>query len=231
MKHILKKGLYFGAIWMLIILSACGKENEADHDVKNEEEQKEQVNINDIPILYPSDPEEEDLIIEVPFDEIENQNKGADAKEVVNTQKIVSTDTTFTGLPALQEINYYLSDPNNSKGLSTQAISHSFGVARDGQPHHITVDNQALFDSWKHNALAWDNKTEEKVLYLTWDCGYEYETQEYEHNVIVEEKYSFDDFDSVQEFIEYMSSDIYDMLDAATDESEKQIVSKALGLS
>ncbi len=177
MKKLWKKSFYIGVVLSLMMLSACGKEKQVDHDItkQDEIEKDDKMDINDIPILYPADPEEEDLVIEVPFDELENQNKGADAKEIVNTRKIVSADTTFTGLPALQEINYYLSDPTNSKGLSTQAISHSFGVAKDGQPHHITVDNQALFDSWKHNALAWDNKTEEKVLYLTWDCGYEYE--------------------------------------------------------
>ena len=50
----------------------------------------------------------------------------------------------------------------------------SFGVASGGTPHGITVNNQATFDAYGTNALAWDNKSGEKVLYLTFDCGYKY---------------------------------------------------------
>ena len=42
---------------------------------------------------------------------------------------------------------------------------------------------------------------------------------------------AFDDFDSISDFLDYVSSDIYDMLDAATDEEEKNIVLAALNPS
>ena len=67
-----------------------------------------------------------------------------------------------------------INDPDNARKLSTYSYSFSFGVARNGKPHNTTINNQKRFDDWGTNALAWDNKTEEKVLYLTFDCGYKY---------------------------------------------------------
>lgn len=80
---------------------------------------------------------------------------------------------TFTGFPSLSAVDYTVPDPFNTRGLSTERIPFSYGVASGGQPHHITVSNQEIFDGYGTNGLAWDNKTtDEKVLYLTFDCGY-----------------------------------------------------------
>ena len=88
---------------------------------------------------------------------------------------VVNDGTTYTGLTSLTAVTYVVKDPYNVENLSTERYSFSFGAASNGQPHQITVDNQKRFDSYGTNALAWDNKTNEKVLYLTFDCGYEYE--------------------------------------------------------
>ncbi len=64
--------------------------------------------------------------------------------------------------------------PPRSRNLSTERIAFSFGAAKNGKPHNITVENQKAFDAYDLNALAWDNKSKEKVLYLTFDCGYKY---------------------------------------------------------
>lgn len=82
---------------------------------------------------------------------------------------------TYTALPSLPEIEYTVPDAENTRALSTEKIDFSYGAAKDGEPHSITVNNQKIFDSYGTNALAWDNKTREKVLYLTFDCGYEYQ--------------------------------------------------------
>ena len=83
--------------------------------------------------------------------------------------------SSMTSLPALDNIEYSVPDPENTRGLITDKTDFSYGAAKNGQPHSITVTNQQIFDSYDTNALAWDNKTEgEKVLYLTFDCGYEY---------------------------------------------------------
>lgn len=81
--------------------------------------------------------------------------------------------STFTGAPSLPAVEYQVPDPNNGRGLSTERVPFSYGVASGGEPHHITVNNQQIFDGYGTNGLAWDNKTtDEKVLYLTFDCGY-----------------------------------------------------------
>lgn len=80
---------------------------------------------------------------------------------------------TFTGYKPLKKIKYIASDCNNKRGLSTEEIDHSFGVAKNEKPHEISVENQRYFDAKKFNAVAYDNKTKEKVLYLTFDCGWE----------------------------------------------------------
>ena len=101
-------------------------------------------------------------------------------KEETNEDKIVQyyvnkKSSTYTGRSSLSQVEYTVKDPLNKKGLSTTKYDFSFGAAKDGKPHSITIDNQAIFDRFGTNALAWDNKTSSKVLYLTFDCGYEYE--------------------------------------------------------
>ncbi len=80
---------------------------------------------------------------------------------------------TYTGYMPLPAVNFSVNDPSNSRGLSTSAINHSFGVAKNSKPHQISVDSQKYFDSKGFNAVTYDSKSNEKVLYLTFDCGYE----------------------------------------------------------
>lgn len=90
----------------------------------------------------------------------------------------VETDgTTFTDKPSLWEMSYTVYDPTNKRGLSEESYEFTYGKAQGGKPHNTTVNNQKRFDGLGYNALAWDNKTptSEKVLYLTFDCGYKYE--------------------------------------------------------
>lgn len=99
-----------------------------------------------------------------------------DGAIVSHSPTTVNPGSTFTGLAPLAPISYIVPDPENDRGLSEEGTDFSFGAAKDGQPHWITVDNQALFDSLGTNTLAWDNKSGKKILYLTFDCGYEYGT-------------------------------------------------------
>lgn len=78
---------------------------------------------------------------------------------------------TYTGRKPLPKRELAVSDPGNSKGLSEKGTGYGFGVAKDGKPHEISVNNQKLFD--KYGALALDTVSAKKVLYLTFDCGYE----------------------------------------------------------
>lgn len=83
------------------------------------------------------------------------------------------TDKTFTGLEPLPLSDF--NDPSftDPAGLSKTTIEHSYGVAKDGHPHEISVNNQKFFDEKGFDAIAYDNKTDEKIVYLTFDCGYE----------------------------------------------------------
>lgn len=84
-----------------------------------------------------------------------------------------ATAGTFTGYMPLNSVSFSVNDPDNSRGLPTAVINHSFGVAKDGKPHQISVDSQAFFESKGYNAVTYDMKSTDKVLYLTFDCGYE----------------------------------------------------------
>lgn len=93
---------------------------------------------------------------------------------VTYVPEVANGGATYTGMPALSAIEYSVYDPDNLLALSQERIDHAFGAAASGKPHQITVDNQERFDGWGTGALAWDNISQEKVLYLTFDCGYEY---------------------------------------------------------
>lgn len=64
-------------------------------------------------------------------------------------------------------------DPENSRGLSTEKKEHSYGVAKNGEPHDISKTAQKYFESTGYKAVCYDTKSTEKVLYLTFDCGWE----------------------------------------------------------
>ncbi len=91
------------------------------------------------------------------------------------TYEVPSRGETYTRLPSLEQLTFVVPDADNGRGLDTQKRDFGFGVATGGVAHPTSVDNQKRFDGYGTNALAWDNKTEEKVVYLTFDCGYKYE--------------------------------------------------------
>lgn len=84
--------------------------------------------------------------------------------------KRTGTDKTYTGLEPLAEVELPVIDPENVRGLNEAEIQHSFGVSKEGKPHDISVNNQEFYD--KFGALCLDTSGE-KVIYLTFDCGYE----------------------------------------------------------
>ena len=83
------------------------------------------------------------------------------------------TSATFTGLEPLPLSDFGNPPLENTKGLSTERIEHGYGVAKNGVVHDQSVWNQNYFDSKGQDALCYDNRTSQKVLYLTFDVGYE----------------------------------------------------------
>ncbi len=106
------------------------------------------------------------------------ENKTATVEDTVTQQQLNASQPqsesydTFTGLKPLEEIHFSVSDPANVKGLPTEKIAHSFGVAKNSKPNEISVNSQKFFDSKGYNAVTLDTSGE-KSLYLTFDCGYE----------------------------------------------------------
>ena len=80
---------------------------------------------------------------------------------------------TLSGFSALPKITFSATAPRRDRSLSKEKLSHSHGPASDGKPHHTVVKFQEGFDDF--SAFTLDTKSKEKVLYLTFDCGYEYE--------------------------------------------------------
>lgn len=98
--------------------------------------------------------------------QISSQQSETDA--AATTEKI----NTYTGLSPLPKVHFNVEDPENKSGLPTEKIAHSFGVAKNGKVHTISEESQKFFNSHKYNAVTYDTSGQ-KVLYLTFDCGYE----------------------------------------------------------
>ena len=86
----------------------------------------------------------------------------------VSVAPIVST-------PAVTELPYNF-NPENHLGLSEVRNGFSYGVAKNGLPHNISIENQKRFDGYSSfaSALALDTVSQDKCVYLTFDCGWEY---------------------------------------------------------
>ncbi len=111
--------------------------------------------------------------------ESESQTESAPAPQPMDRIKVTAksiygkntgTKKTYTGLEPLPKVNLPIIDPDNLKGLSTAPHNHSFGVSKDGVPHDISVNNQIFYEKYGAKCL---DISGEKVIYLTFDCGYE----------------------------------------------------------
>lgn len=95
--------------------------------------------------------------------------KDASLKKAVYGER-TGTDKTYTGLEPLPAVKFEVFDPENTRGLSTAEFKHSYGVSKNGEPHEISVENQKKYGAY--GGLCLDTSGE-KVIYLTFDCGYE----------------------------------------------------------
>ena len=102
------------------------------------------------------------------------------SQDAGSSENVSSLDSSsVVSKPARDSVKvgaYTVFDPDNKRGLSTKKYGFSFGAAKDGKPHSISVNNQANFDKMENvEALALDTVSTDKGLYLTFDNGYEYE--------------------------------------------------------
>lgn len=108
---------------------------------------------------------------------LEETDAGASAniKDSRNYSSVSEQSETspLTGRKILPSATFKVIDPENKRGLSTVKTEHSYGVAKNGKPHQISYDAQKKFSSLGYKAVCYDTVSTEKVLYLTFDCGWE----------------------------------------------------------
>lgn len=98
----------------------------------------------------------------------------ADASAAVEDSRTqISVTSPLTGRKILSPASFTVNDPQNTRGISNEKKEHSFGVAKNGIPHEISKSTQSYFESTGYKAVCYDTKTAEKVIYLTFDCGWE----------------------------------------------------------
>jgi spore coat N-acetylmuramic acid deacetylase len=76
---------------------------------------------------------------------------------------------TFNGRTPLKQIRFKVCDPENKQNRSTERVGHWFGKDTPAQPKRF----QQHYEEMGWSALTVDMKTTDKILYLTFDCGYE----------------------------------------------------------
>ena len=128
---------------------------------------------NDSNVSYNSEEETDIRTTEVSTVSEEESSEQPVKSEISEYGKNTGTDKTLTGLEPLDLIDFTVNDPENKNGLSTEKIAHSYGVAKDETPNDISVNSQKHFEEGNFKALTLDNKSEEKVIYLTFDVGYD----------------------------------------------------------
>lgn len=99
--------------------------------------------------------------------------KAPEQSKRIVTGKADSSAKTLTGFSPLPKVTLTATDPQNTKGLSTATVGYSYGVSKNGVPHQNSTNAQKYFDENGFDAVSIDTKTAEKVLYLTFDCGWE----------------------------------------------------------
>lgn len=111
---------------------------------------------------------------------LENNNANApvtvedDRTAASLTSSTIPAETSpLTGRAILPIAEFSVADPQNTRKIPTERIEHSYGVAKNSQPHMNSVGAQNFFESKGYKAVCYDKKSTEKVLYLTFDCGWE----------------------------------------------------------
>lgn len=105
--------------------------------------------------------------------QINTENRGSDYHIDLENMVIKGEagGATLSGLHPLVKTDYVATGKRN--GLSDEKCSHSHGPASGGKPHHTVEEFQDTFD--EYYAVTLDRVSKEKVLYLTFDCGYEHD--------------------------------------------------------
>lgn len=155
--------------------SEADKENESQGETEDESQGENEDESGDVEGEESGDTE----------GETEDENQGDESDEQTGESEDENSDegngqgdegqSGSAGSTSYPESGFTVNDPDNTRGLSETRVGFGCGAAADGKPHASSVGAQAQLDSYANvDALAWDSKTTEKIIYLTFDCGYEY---------------------------------------------------------
>ena len=160
----------------LLFLCSCGKKEEAPITFPPSSSQS---TTEDEPTSLTGAPDPTELSPRVEKSTVvdtENTFSGYHINLDASVLKGTQGGSTLSGLASLPKISYSATAARTDMPLSYSKQSHSHGPASGGQPHHTVVDFQKTFDKFGAYTLGSEStENGEKVLYLTFDCGYEYE--------------------------------------------------------
>lgn len=146
----------------VLILTSCGKTNNNNESTTSNEAS------TDVHTSVPDAVELEITTEEIVSEIVNNSTSG----RCFYGEK-TDTANTVTGLEPLEKKDFTVGADKDFSAFSTEMISHSYGVATEEKAHYISITNQQFFDEKKFDAVCLDTATTEKVVYLTFDCGYE----------------------------------------------------------
>lgn len=164
--------LFFCIIFTLSLFGCKGKkENDINENSSSLAGEAMSSGVDNVSSKTPSETEAASSLL---------QSAEVGSSPTVSTEQVSSVaplpNVTLPTREPLQVFTFTVNDPDNSLGLNTERRGFSYGVAKNGVPHSQSIANQATFDSFPNvKALALDTKTREKVMYLTFDNGYEYQ--------------------------------------------------------
>ena len=160
---------------VIVSMCSCAKAGNNSAEVMNSSSGEISSEVASQEILSSSETEESQSAGEASSEE-KPQSQPASSEESKAEQPTESNPEPENKNDGIEPFTYTVNDPDNLRGLSTEKRGFSFGVAEGGKPHAQSVINQQTFDAFENvKALALDNKTENKVMYLTFDNGYEFE--------------------------------------------------------
>ena len=176
------KKLFCVILCLMFLFSSCAPQNKdnigassAPSDITSSELKEESIPITENEKTEESFVSEEEEEIPSSSEEEEEEEKElvfstTDRTKYDNNFKLYGT---YTGKEKLEKLNLSVPDPENEAGLSETKTGYSFGVAKNSKAHNTSLNHQSRYEKGGYNALTVDTKSEEKVLYLTFDCGYE----------------------------------------------------------
>lgn len=155
------------AFILIMSFCGCGLENISETTQSHSDNTTDNLATGDSETFF-SEPPAEPL----------TEEKTEDSMSTGNSDRVIygsktDSELTFTGLEPLPTREFTFSDIDKWKNSDRTPISHSYGVASDEAAHFISVDNRKFFDENGFDAICLGKESEEKKLYLTFDCGYE----------------------------------------------------------